>query len=83
VVLSPGFTLNRATLTTLAEDLASKGYVVALVDHAYESFGTTFPGGRTLTCVACETVESARRATRSAATPQRASWPPTGASARG
>ncbi|MED7931210.1 alpha/beta hydrolase [Nonomuraea sp. LP-02] len=59
VVLSPGFTLNRATLTTLAEELASKGYVVALVDHAYESFGTTFPGGRTLTCVACETVESA------------------------
>ncbi|MFB9628352.1 alpha/beta hydrolase family protein [Nonomuraea helvata] len=59
VVLSPGFTLNRATLTTLAEELASKGYVVALVDHAYESFGTTFPGGRTLTCVACETVEKA------------------------
>ncbi|SEG98735.1 Platelet-activating factor acetylhydrolase, isoform II [Nonomuraea solani] len=59
VVLSPGFTLNRATLTTLAEDLASKGNVVALVDHAYESFGTTFPKGRTLTCVACETVESA------------------------
>ncbi|MET7337483.1 alpha/beta hydrolase [Nonomuraea sp. NPDC005650] len=59
VVLSPGFTLNRATLTTLAEELASKGYVVALVDHAYESFGTSFPGGRTLTCVACETVEQA------------------------
>ncbi|WP_406318790.1 alpha/beta hydrolase [Streptosporangium sp. NBC_01639] len=59
VVLSPGFSLNRATLTTLAEELASKGYVVALVDHAYESFGTTFPGGRTLTCVACETVEKA------------------------
>ncbi|MEW9552538.1 alpha/beta hydrolase family protein [Nonomuraea sp. NPDC050783] len=59
VVLSPGFTLNRATLTTLAEDLASRGYVVALVDHAYESFGTSFPGGRTLTCVACEAVESA------------------------
>ncbi|MFG1680626.1 alpha/beta hydrolase family protein [Nonomuraea sp. NPDC049269] len=59
VVLSPGFTLNRATLTTLAEELASQGYVVALVDHAYESYGTTFPGGRTLTCVACETVEKA------------------------
>ncbi|SDH83829.1 Platelet-activating factor acetylhydrolase, isoform II [Sinosporangium album] len=59
VVLSPGFTLNRATLTTLAEELASKGYVVALVDHAYESFGTAFAGGRTLTCVACETVEKA------------------------
>ncbi|TDD03702.1 alpha/beta hydrolase [Nonomuraea deserti] len=59
VLLSPGFTLNRATLTTLAEELASKGYVVALVDHAYESYGTTFPGGRLLTCVACEKVESA------------------------
>jgi predicted dienelactone hydrolase len=31
--------LPSTTLTTLAEDLASKGYVVALVDHAYESFG--------------------------------------------
>ncbi|MGN9787152.1 alpha/beta hydrolase family protein [Nonomuraea sp. ZG12] len=59
VVLSPGFSLNRATLTTLAEELGSKGYVVALVDHAYESFGTTFPGGRTLTCAACEVVEKA------------------------
>ncbi|MEU8350441.1 alpha/beta hydrolase [Streptomyces sp. NPDC048845] len=57
VVLSPGFSLNRATLTTLAEDLASRGYVVATVDHAYESFGTAFPGGRTLTCVACEKAE--------------------------
>jgi predicted dienelactone hydrolase len=59
VVLSPGFTLNRATLTTLAEELASKGYVVALVDHAYESYGTSFPGGRTLTCVACDAIERA------------------------
>ncbi|WP_302893345.1 alpha/beta hydrolase family protein [Actinomadura luzonensis] len=59
VMLSPGFSLNRATLTTLAEDLASRGYVVALVDHAHESFGTTFPGGRTLTCLACETIENA------------------------
>nr|BFE85046.1 hypothetical protein GCM10020093_076470 [Planobispora longispora] len=59
MVLSPGFSLNRATLTMLAEELASKGYVVALVDHAYESFGTTFPGGRTLTCVACDTIEKA------------------------
>ncbi|MBQ1159730.1 alpha/beta hydrolase [Streptomyces sp. A73] len=69
VVLSPGFTLHRATLTTLAEELASQGYVVALMDHAYESFGTTFTdrgaaradkaAARTLTCVACETVEAA------------------------
>ncbi|MEU6732276.1 hypothetical protein ABZ929_03580 [Streptomyces physcomitrii] len=54
VLLSPGFTLPRATLTSLAEDLASRGYVVAAIDHAYESSGTAFPGGRTLTCVACE-----------------------------
>jgi dienelactone hydrolase len=59
VVLSPGFTLHRATLTTLAETLASHGYVVALVDHAYESFGTEFPGERIRTCVACEKVEEA------------------------
>ncbi|MEV4568045.1 alpha/beta hydrolase [Nonomuraea sp. NPDC049419] len=59
VMLSPGFSLNRATLTMLAEELASRGNVVALVDHAYESFGTTFPGGRTLTCAACDAVEKA------------------------
>ncbi|MEU6312800.1 alpha/beta hydrolase [Streptomyces sp. NPDC047014] len=56
VVLSPGFTMPRSSLTTLAEDLASRGYVVAAVDHAYESDGTTFPGGRLLTCTACEQV---------------------------
>ncbi|GAA2682345.1 lipase [Nonomuraea recticatena] len=50
VVLSPGLGLPRASLTFLGEDLASRGYVVALVDHAYESSGTTFPDGRTLTC---------------------------------
>ncbi|MFJ8207867.1 alpha/beta hydrolase family protein [Streptomyces sp. NPDC096033] len=53
IVLSPGFTVPRATLTSLAEDLASRGYVVAAVDHAYESAATAFPGGRVLTCLAC------------------------------
>ncbi|MFH8384008.1 hypothetical protein ACH4E7_24200 [Kitasatospora sp. NPDC018058] len=48
VVLSPGFTMPRASLTSLAEDLGSRGYVVALVDHTYENTGTTFPDGRTL-----------------------------------
>jgi len=33
VVLSPGFTNSRSTLTALAEDLASHGYVVAGIDH--------------------------------------------------
>ncbi|MEU6126726.1 alpha/beta hydrolase [Streptomyces sp. NPDC047123] len=53
IVLSPGFTAPRSTLTHLAEDLASRGFVVATVDHAYESIGTAFPGGRILTCEAC------------------------------
>ncbi|WP_327673070.1 MULTISPECIES: alpha/beta hydrolase [unclassified Streptomyces] len=56
ILLSPGFSMPRTTLTSLAEDLASRGYVVASVDHAYESVGTAFPGGRTLTCVACDRV---------------------------
>ncbi|WP_369175201.1 alpha/beta hydrolase family protein [Streptomyces sp. R28] len=54
VVLSPGFTLPRATLTGLAEDLASRGYVVALVDHPYENAGTTLPDGQTLPCAICD-----------------------------
>ena len=54
VVLSPGLSLPRATLSSLAEDLASHGYVVALVDHTYESTGTTFPDGQTLACVICD-----------------------------
>ncbi|MDH6710048.1 hypothetical protein P3T27_006797 [Kitasatospora sp. MAA19] len=53
VVLSPGFTMPRASLTSLAEDLTSHGYVVALVDHTYENTGTTFPDGQTLPCVMC------------------------------
>jgi dienelactone hydrolase len=54
VVLSPGFTASRSTLTALAEDLASHGYVVAGIDHAYESHGTAFPDGRIATCLARE-----------------------------
>ncbi|MEU6057787.1 alpha/beta hydrolase [Streptomyces sp. NPDC047097] len=58
VVLSPGFTVPRTTLTSLAEELASRGYVVAAVDHAYETDGTSFPGGRLLGCAACEQISS-------------------------
>ena len=58
VVLSPGFVNGRATLTTLAEDLASRGYVVAVVDHTHENIATTFPDGRVTTCVACEVDDS-------------------------
>jgi dienelactone hydrolase len=54
VVLSPGFTNSRSTLTALAEDLASHGYVVAAIDHTYESHATAFPNGRITTCLARE-----------------------------
>ncbi|MGV9315385.1 alpha/beta hydrolase family protein [Streptomyces sp. NPDC003691] len=53
VVLSPGFGAPRVSQTHLAEDLASRGYVVASVDHAYESAATAFPGRGVLPCVAC------------------------------
>ena len=59
VVLSPGFTNSRSTLTALAEDLASHGYVVAGIDHTYESFATAFPDGRVATCLARETRRTA------------------------
>jgi len=57
VLLSPGLGAPRYTLTTLAEDLASHGYVVASLDHAYESVGTLFPGNRMLPCMACQATD--------------------------
>ncbi len=54
VVLSPGFTWPRSSLTALGEELASRGYLVAGIDHTYENFGMTFPDGRVVTCGACE-----------------------------
>ncbi|MFI6301136.1 alpha/beta hydrolase family protein [Amycolatopsis thailandensis] len=53
VVLSPGFNKPRTTLTGLAEELASKGFVVAVIGHNYESFATGFPDGHVTGCVAC------------------------------
>lgn len=57
VLLSPGLGAPRYTLTSLAEDLASHGYVVASIDHAYESAGTLFSGNRMLTCIACQATD--------------------------
>ncbi len=52
VLLSPGFGKPRATLSGLAEELASHGYLVAGNDHTHESAATTFPDGRLATCLA-------------------------------
>ncbi|MFC9704950.1 alpha/beta hydrolase family protein [Streptomyces sp. NPDC056943] len=60
VVLSPGFGMPRATLSGLAEELASRGYVVAGIGHNYEAHGTSFPDGRTTSCVACENTDFPR-----------------------
>ncbi|MEU4247096.1 alpha/beta hydrolase [Amycolatopsis sp. NPDC026612] len=59
VVLSPGWTQPRATLTALAEELASRGYAVAAIDHTYENRATTFPDGHVTGCAACEVDEQA------------------------
>lgn len=57
VVLSPGWTLPRTTLTALAEELASRGYAVAAIDHTYENRATTFPDGHVTGCAACDVDE--------------------------
>ncbi|WP_326938467.1 alpha/beta hydrolase family protein [Amycolatopsis rifamycinica] len=54
IVLSPGYTKPRATLSTLAEDLASHGYAVAVVGHTYENSGQSFPDGHFAGCASCE-----------------------------
>ncbi|GIG67223.1 alpha/beta hydrolase family protein [Phytomonospora endophytica] len=54
VVLSPGFSMPRSSLTGLAEDLAGRGYLVIGVDHTYEASAITFPDGRITQCAACE-----------------------------
>jgi predicted dienelactone hydrolase len=46
VFLSHGFTGTSTDYTFLAEDLASRGFVVAAIDHTYEATAVTFPDGR-------------------------------------
>jgi len=46
VLLTHGYTGTLTDYTFLAEDLASRGYVVASVAHTYESTVVEFPDGR-------------------------------------
>lgn len=46
VLYSPGLGDPRTLGTTLTEDLASRGYVVVMVDHTYDASEVEFPGGR-------------------------------------
>ncbi|MFD4395198.1 alpha/beta hydrolase family protein [Kitasatospora sp. NPDC058478] len=61
VVLSPGYGFSRTSLTALAEDLAARGYVVAALDHTYETV-VQFPDGRVETCLICDHVDDQRAA---------------------
>lgn len=56
VVLSPGFSFPRATLTGIAEELAGRGYVVAAIGHNYEA-PISFPD-RTTECLACTDLDA-------------------------
>ncbi|MRH86936.1 hypothetical protein GFY24_05550 [Nocardia sp. SYP-A9097] len=46
VLYTPGAGVSRLLGTGLAEDLASRGYVVVTMDHTYEGPAVEFPGGR-------------------------------------
>ncbi len=46
VVFTPGYTGTFTDYTFLFEDLASRGYVVAAVNHTYEATVVEFPDGR-------------------------------------
>jgi predicted dienelactone hydrolase len=46
VVFTPGYTGTFTDYTFLFEDLASRGYVVATLNHTHEATATEFPDGR-------------------------------------
>jgi dienelactone hydrolase len=46
VVFTPGYTGTFTDYTFILEDLASRGYIVASVDHTYEATAAEFPDGR-------------------------------------
>ena len=52
VVFTHGYTGTFTDYTFLFEDLASRGYVVASIDHTYEATAVEFPNGRLVKSVA-------------------------------
>jgi dienelactone hydrolase len=48
VLFSHGLNSSRTLYTALAEDLASHGYIVALIDHPHWGPGVAFENGRTV-----------------------------------
>lgn len=46
LLFSPGMGMNAALYTAITEELASRGYVVAGIDHTFDAPAVEFPGGR-------------------------------------
>ena len=46
ILYSPGGASGRAVNTMVVEELASRGYIVATIDHTYDAVAVEFPGGR-------------------------------------
>ena len=51
IVFTPGYTGTFTDYTFLFEDLASRGYIVASVDHTYEATAVEFSDGRLIKSV--------------------------------
>ncbi|MBB6635055.1 alpha/beta hydrolase family protein [Cohnella thailandensis] len=49
ILANPGNGSSRFLHTSQAENLASHGYIVAVIDHTYNTFATEFPDGRIAT----------------------------------
>ncbi|MEC0245407.1 dienelactone hydrolase [Paenibacillus chitinolyticus] len=49
ILANPGNASSRFLHTSQAENLASHGYIVAVIDHTYNTFATQFPDGRVTT----------------------------------
>ncbi|SFB62350.1 Platelet-activating factor acetylhydrolase, isoform II [Cohnella sp. OV330] len=49
ILANPGFGSSRFLHAAQAENLASHGYIVAAIDHTYNTFATEFPDGRITT----------------------------------
>ncbi|NUU79064.1 alpha/beta hydrolase family protein [Paenibacillus xylanilyticus] len=49
ILANPGNGSSRFLHTSQAENLASHGYIVAVIDHTYNTFATEFPDGRITT----------------------------------
>ena len=46
VIFSPGAGASRFTYTTIAQEIARQGYLVACLDHSYDALIVEFPDGR-------------------------------------